>query len=86
MKPTQRHLRLLIREMLSSDASDLRGPAISVIPWRSSFFVIAYDTELLLLRMHELGEMGIDEPGQYLSAWFAPDFIVTGKQIGRAHF
>lgn len=81
MRITQRHLRQLIREMLASDTPDLRGPAISVIPWGSRTFVIAYDAELLLLRMHELSEMGINTPSQYVTSWFAPDFSRDPEMI-----
>jgi hypothetical protein len=88
MRITQRHLRRLIREMLESDAPELRGPAISVIPWGSRTFVIAYDAELLLSRMQELAGMGINTPNQYVTSWFAPDFsrdpemIYSGVAVG----
>jgi len=71
----------LIREVLASDTPDLRGPAISVIPWGSRTFVIAYDSELLLSRMHELDEMGINTPSQYVTSWFAPDFSRDPEMI-----
>lgn len=81
MRITQHQLRQIIREVLASDMPDLRGPAISVIPWGSRTFVIAYDTELLLLRMHELDEMGINTPSQYVTSWFAPDFSRDPEMI-----